>query len=89
MAEKPGGNDIMAINQEGKINEDVAGPWLNRRLILSAVVVLITSSFMYQLIKPWGFLGGTVVKNLPANAGDMDSIPKLGRSPGGGNGNSL
>ena len=24
-----------------------------------------------------------VVKNLPANAGDMDSIPGLGRSPGG------
>ena len=30
MAEKPGGNDIMAINQEEKINEDVVGPWLNR-----------------------------------------------------------
>ena len=31
-----------------------------------------------------------VVKNLPANAGDareMGSIPGLGRSPGGGNGN--
>ena len=24
-----------------------------------------------------------VVKHLPANAGDMDSIPGLGRSPGG------
>ena len=23
----------------------------------------------------WGFPGGSVVKNLPANAGDMDSIP--------------
>ena len=30
MAEKPGGNDIMAINQEEKINEDVVGPRLNR-----------------------------------------------------------
>ena len=31
-------------------------------------------------------------KNLPANAGDTGdagSIPGLGRSPGGGNGNSL
>ena len=26
------------------------------------------------------FPGGTVVKNLPANAGDMGSIPGLGRS---------
>ena len=33
-----------------------------------------------------------VVKNPPANAGDirdMDSIPGLGRSPGGGHGNLL
>ena len=36
-----------------------------------------------------GFLGGTVVKNLPANAGDASSIPGLGRFPGVGNGNSL
>ena len=30
-----------------------------------------------------------VVKNLPANAGDMGSIPGSGRSPGDGNGNPL
>ena len=33
-----------------------------------------------------------MVKNLPANAGDIrdgGSIPELGRSPGVGNGNSL
>ena len=30
-----------------------------------------------------------VVKNPPANAGDVDSIPGWGRSPGGGNGNPL
>ena len=35
----------------------------------------------------WGFPGGLVVKNPPANAGDVDSIPGLGRSPGEGNGN--
>ena len=38
----------------------------------------------------WGFPGGTVVKNLPANAGDsgnMSSIPGSGRSPAGGKGN--
>ena len=28
----------------------------------------------------WGFPGGTVVKNPPANAGDPGSIPGLGRS---------
>ena len=35
----------------------------------------------------WGFRGGSVVKNPPANAEDLSSIPGLGRSPGGGNGN--
>jgi len=34
-----------------------------------------------------GFPGGTVVKNLPASARDGGSIPGLGRSPRGGNGN--
>ena len=40
----------------------------------------------------WGFPGGSVVKNLPANAGDaedMDLIPGSGGSPGGENGNPL
>ena len=40
----------------------------------------------------WGFPGGSVIKNPPANAGisgDTGSIPGLGRSPGVGNGNVL
>ena len=28
-----------------------------------------------------GFLGGSVVKNLPANARSVGSVPELGRSP--------
>ena len=35
------------------------------------------------------FQGGSVVKNQPANAGEGGSIPRTGRSPGGGNGNPL
>jgi len=38
------------------------------------------------------FSGGSEVKNMPTNAGDTrdtGSIPGLGRSPGGGNGNPL
>ena len=34
-----------------------------------------------------GFPDGSVVKNPPANAGDMSSIPASGRAPGEGNGN--
>ena len=39
-----------------------------------------------------GFLGSSMVKNPPANAGDardMGSIPGSGRSPGGGHDNPL
>ena len=39
-----------------------------------------------------GFPGGSVVKNLPVNAGDTGDtglIPESGRFPGGGHGNSL
>ena len=36
-----------------------------------------------------GFPGGSVVNNLLANAGDVCSIPGLGRSPEEGNGNPL
>ena len=36
-----------------------------------------------------GFPVGSVVKNLPANAGDVGLISGLVRSPGEGNGNSL
>ena len=36
-----------------------------------------------------GFPGGSVVENLPADAGDADSIPVLERSPGERNGYSL
>ena len=34
-----------------------------------------------------GFSGDSVVKNLPANAGDVGLIPGSGKSPGEGNGN--
>ena len=36
-----------------------------------------------------GFLGGSVVKNPSAKAGDMGWIPESGRRPGKGNGNPL
>ena len=36
-----------------------------------------------------GFPGGSVSKKLARNAGDLGSIPGLGRSPGGGHGHPL
>ena len=44
-----------------------------------------TCLFIYSFIV--GFPGSSVVKNLPANAGDTDSVPGSGRSPGEGNDN--
>ena len=47
---------------------------------------------MLKIESTIGFPGGSEVKNLPANAGDigdMGSIFEPGRSPGGGNGNSF
>ena len=48
---------------------------------------LMTEVQQQSFIK--GFPGGSVVKNPPANAGDMGSIPGLGRSPGEGNSSPL
>ena len=36
-----------------------------------------------------GFPGSSVVKNPPANVGDVGSISRLRKSPGEGNGNPL
>ena len=45
---------------------------------------------MEMLVKAWSSQVVLMVKNLPANAGDIRNvglIPGSGRSPGGGNGN--
>ena len=50
----------------------------------------LENTHMYTQI--WGFPGGAVLKNPPANAGDARDaglIPELGRSPGLENGNPL
>ena len=44
---------------------------------------------LFYLTRARGFPGGSVVKNLPANAGDMGLNPESGRSPGEGNDNPL
>ena len=60
---------------------------------IAALEIFMTPSLLRNLQFPslyfMGFPGGSVVKNLPASAGDAGSIPGLGRSPGEGNGNPL
>ena len=45
--------------------------------------------YIYTHIHALGFYGGSVVKNLPANAEDAGLIFGSGKSPGEGNGNLL
>ena len=54
----------------------------------------LPKTFHLQFFKPFyltasksalSFPGGSAVKNLPANAGDVGLIPGSGRSPGGEN----
>ena len=48
-----------------------------------------SQEFDNQSLYRWGFPGGSVVKNPSVNAGDAGLIPRLGKSPGKGNGNLL
>ena len=50
---------------------------------------LIKTTIKLFLMGPLGFPGGSTVKNLSANLGDLGSIPGSGRSAGEWNGNSL
>ena len=47
------------------------------------------STFEEQQAWPGGFPGSSVNKESTCNAGDLGSIPGLGRSPEGGHGNPL
>ena len=51
--------------------------------------ILHFEEIFLQHISKWDFPGGSLVKNPPANAEDMRSIPGSGRSPGVGHGNPL
>ena len=50
---------------------------------------IFSARFTLHVIQLWGFPGDSVVKNMPANGGDVGLIPRLGRSPGEGNSNPL
>ena len=52
---------------------------------MKSTVLYVTATFTIAL----GFPGDSVVENPFANAEDMGSIPRLGKSPGVGNGNTL
>ena len=52
-------------------------------MFLSSEKILLLLLYLLLVLQClWGFPGGSVVKNLPANAGYTGSIPGLGRFPG-------
>ena len=55
----------------------------------SLFLILFSLILPRYLSDQMGFPGGSPVKNLPANAGDVGLIPVSGRSPREGNGNPL
>jgi len=65
---------------------------INRWIDTNVVYIHIYNGIILSHKKEWNFPGGSVAKNPPANAGDTGDtgwIPRLGRSPGEGNGNLL
>ena len=61
-----------------------------KQLYVYIIHTILHHAFFYLIISfGEGFPGGSVVKNLPANAGNSSSIPGSGRSPGEGNGYTL
>ena len=74
-------------SREGEREKD-----LQKESSLILVAQQMASSLWALVSSSWGFPGGTVVKNLSADAGDTrneSSIPGSVRSPGEGNGNPL
>ena len=53
------------------------------------IFISLDHTFCFLVALFLGFPGGSVVKNLPANAGNTGSIPGSGRFPGEGNSNPL
>ena len=59
------------------------------RITFLVNAAIIRSLILFKYTGSLGIPGGSVVKNPPTNAGDMDLIPGLGRYLGEGNDNPL
>ena len=83
------------MSQKGKDESTQSTVPLSRSTLIYIIVhprTVITEEFMPYIPTERASQVTLVVKNLPANAGDLrdvGSIPRSGRSPGGGKGNPL
>ena len=89
--------DVQSIASSSTINIKSSPPSFplvtpNKVLCSNFYFSPIMLSCLKSLVVPivfGSFPGGSVVKSMPANAGDVGSIPGLGRPLGEGNGNPL
>ena len=70
--------DLQTISHFGRVME-----------IHYKYIITIQCQIYQRIFRDHGFLRHSVVKNPPANAGDVGSILRWGRSPGEGNGNPV
>ena len=82
----PSSHPPRPLFQEVKFIKCIPAPWpLSHHSQCVLSLVCLSPQYFYG----WGFPGGSVVKNPPANVGDTALIPVSGRSPGEGNGSPL
>ena len=58
----------------------VQQPYVGCQKLLLKVGIRLLAAVKPIKRQVWGFLGGAVIENLPASAGDTGSSPGLGRS---------
>ena len=86
---------VKALNPNNQTTRELPGDYnffLSERKHKFTWQIITTFNYMKYWNIQKGFLGGSAVKNLPANARDTEdvgSIPRLERSPEEGNGNPL
>ena len=78
-------NSVYTDVEEEEYTEYI--PLSQNMLIFYEKLCIYTNIHLDSIADISGFPGGSVVKNPPANAGDVGLIPGSGRSPGEGNGN--
>ena len=87
----PGDSWTLKHDRYGPL-EHLASPVCSDSMLFSGVHLSDESPLYDLIVIHWASQGVLVVKNPPANAGDvreLGSIPGLGRSPGGGRDNLL
>ena len=70
-------------------SSNISNLLLAKRLCKIILFCRLMIIYLENIMEYEGFPDSSLVKNLPANAGDMDLIPGSGRYPREGNGNPL